>query len=86
MSKTFVLTLPLVLLPGLALAEGPGSGTDLPKVQREVESMQRDGRWQKLLAEGQANKHAFEAMKQAEQQTQPRVIFRADSPTRPRRR
>ncbi len=85
MTKSVLFALPLILLPNLALAEGPGSGTDLPKVQREVEAMQRDGRWQKLMAEGQANKRAFEAMKQAEQQAQPRVIFRASSPTHPRR-
>jgi hypothetical protein len=54
-------------------------------VQREVEAMQRDGRWQKLMADGQANKRAFEAMTQAEQQAQPRVIFRASRPTRQRR-
>jgi hypothetical protein len=43
-------------------------------VQREVETMQRDGRWQKLMADGQA-----------EQQAQPHVIFRVSSPTSLRR-
>ena len=45
MTKKLLLALPLVLLPSLAFAQrssgGPGSGTDLTKVQREVEAMQR---------------------------------------------
>jgi hypothetical protein len=85
MAQSVLFALPPIRLPNLALAEGPGSGTDLSKVPREVEAMQRDGRWQKLMADGQANKRAFEAMTQAEQQAQPRVIFKASSPTRPRR-
>ena len=85
MTQSVLFALPPILLPNIALAEGPGIGTDLPKVQREVDAMQRDGRWQKLMADGQANKRAFEAMTQAEQQAQPRVIFRASRPTRQRR-
>ena len=84
MTKSVLFALPLILLPNLAFAEGPGSGTDLPKVQREVEAMQRDGLRQKLMADGQANKR-IEAMTPAEQQAQPRVIFMASSQTHPRR-
>jgi hypothetical protein len=47
MTKTF-LALPLALFP-TALAAEPGSGTDLYRVQAQVEAMQRDGRWQQLL-------------------------------------
>jgi hypothetical protein len=70
MRKILLVLAPLVLLPGLALAQsagdrGPGAGTDLYKVRREVEAMQRDGRWEKLLAEGAANRQAFEASRQA---------------------
>jgi hypothetical protein len=90
MTKKLLLALPLVLLPSLAFAQrssgGPGSGTDLTKVQREVEAMQRDGRWEKLLAEGRANRLAFEAMRQAEEQARSGVVFMAVSPTRQRRR
>jgi hypothetical protein len=86
MTTKLLLALPLVLLPSLAVAEGPGSGTDLTKVRRDVEAMQRDGRWERLLAEGQANKRAFEAMRQAEQQAQPSPVFTSSVPTRQRRR
>jgi hypothetical protein len=55
MTKKLLLALPFVLLPNVAFAE-PGSGTDLYRVHREVEAMQRDGRWERLLAEGQANR------------------------------
>jgi len=66
--RNLLLVLSLVaLFPNLAAAD-PGSGTDLPKVQRETEAMQRDGRWEKLLAEGQANKQAFETLKRADRQ------------------
>jgi hypothetical protein len=86
MKKKLLLALPLMLLPSLAVAVGPGSGTDLPKVQREVEAMQRDGRWEKAIADGQANRLAFEAMRQAEQQAQSSVVFMSENPMRPRRR
>jgi hypothetical protein len=72
--KKFLFALPLVLLPGVAMAD-PGSGTDLYQVNRQVEAMQRDGRWDRLIAEGQANKQAFEAMRQ-----QPSARFTASSP------
>ena len=89
MTKKLLLAVPLVLLPSLAVAQrggGPGSGTDLPKVLREVEAMQRDGRWEKAIADGQANRLAFEALRQAEQQAQSGVVFMATSPMRLRRR
>jgi hypothetical protein len=86
MKKKLLFALPLMLLPSLAVAVGPGSGTDLPKVQREVEAMQRDGRWEKAIADGQANRLAFEAMRQAEQQAQSSVLFMSENPLRPRRR
>jgi hypothetical protein len=57
-----------ILLPGLALAENTGPAGD--HVTREVEAMQRDGRWEQLLAEGRANKQAFEILRQAEQRMQ----------------
>jgi hypothetical protein len=89
MTTKLLLALPLVLLPSLAVAQrggGPGSGTDLPKVLREVEAMQRDGRWAKAIADGQANRLAFEAMRQAEQQAQSSAVFMAVNPMRARRR
>jgi hypothetical protein len=55
-----------MILPGAALAQGPGSGTDLYRVQREWEEIMRDGRYQRLLQEGQANKQAFDRLKQME--------------------
>jgi hypothetical protein len=58
----------VMLLPGLALAESTGPAGD--RVSREVEAMQRDGRWEQLLAEGRANKQAFEISRQAEQRMQ----------------
>jgi hypothetical protein len=61
MSKKILMILPLLFLPSIALAQsavasrdgsggrGPGGGTDLYRVLREVEAMQRGGRWEKLL-------------------------------------
>jgi hypothetical protein len=69
MPKMLLLVLTLVSLPGLALAE-PGSGTDRTRVNTAVEAMQRDGRWERLIAEGRANKRAFEDLRQAEQRVQ----------------
>lgn len=71
MLKILWVLMPLVLIPGTALAQqgansgggqGPGSGTDIYKVWRETEAMQRDGRWEELIAEGRANRQAFENM------------------------
>ncbi|HEV2560366.1 MAG TPA: hypothetical protein VGU45_17220 [Microvirga sp.] len=51
----------------------------------EALAMQRDGRWERLLAEQQANKLAFDQMKQAEQRGQASPVFTAVAPERPRR-
>lgn len=64
MRKILLVVLSLVFLPGLALAE-KGSGTDRDEVLREVEAMQRNGSWEKAIAEGRANREAFEAQQRA---------------------
>lgn len=69
MTKTLLFVLSLMILPSAALAQdarGPGSGTDLYRVQRDWEEIMRDGRYQRLLQEGQANKQAFDRLKQME--------------------
>jgi hypothetical protein len=74
-----------ILLPSLALAESTGPAGD--RVSREVEAMQRDGRWEKLLAEGRANKQAFELSRQAGQQMQqPAITYSRTGSIRPSRR
>jgi hypothetical protein len=83
MTKKLLLALPFVLLPNLAFAE-PGSGTDLYRVNREVEAMQRDGRWERLLAEGQANRKV--TSRQVEQTVRPTAVFTAVAPTARRRK
>jgi hypothetical protein len=50
----------------MALAEG--SKTDRDRVSMEVGAMMRDGRWERAIAEGRANKQAFEALRQAQGQ------------------
>ncbi len=89
MSKRLILALPFLLLPNLALAQscgcGPGGGSDRDRVLSEALAMQRDGRWERLLAEQQANKLAFDQMKQAEQRGQASPVFTAVAPERPRR-
>jgi hypothetical protein len=65
MTKALLITLSLVILPSVASAQsGPGSGTDLYRVQREWEAIMRDGRYERLLREGQANKQAFDRLQQ----------------------
>lgn len=66
MRKIMLVVLGLVFLPGVAFAE-KGSGTDRDKLLRDVEAMQRDGRWERAIAEGRANRQAFEALQQAPQ-------------------
>ena len=67
MTKALLITLSLVILPSVASAQsGPGSGTDLYRVQREWEAIMRDGRYERLLREGQANKEAFDRLRQRE--------------------
>ena len=65
MTKTLLLIFSLLVLPSAAFAQ-QGSGTDLYRVQREWDAIMRDGRYQRLLQEGQANKQAFDRMKQLE--------------------
>jgi hypothetical protein len=77
MTKKLLLALPFVLLPTIGFAE-PGSGTDLYRVDREVEAMQRDGRWERLLAEGQANRQA--ASPQVVQTVRPPAVFTGVAP------
>jgi hypothetical protein len=64
MRKILLAALGFMALPGLAWAE-KGSGTDRDRVSRDVEAMQRDGRWEKAIAEGRANERAFDALRQA---------------------
>lgn len=78
MFRKLLLILALLVLPGIALAE-MGSGTDRDRVNREVEAMQRDGRWERAIAEGRANRQAFEALRQ----TQERLRQPATGGTRP---
>lgn len=67
MTKALLITLSLMILPSVASAQsGPGSGTDLYRVQREWEAIMRDGRYERLLREGQANKQAFDRLQQRE--------------------
>ena len=66
MPKMWPAALVLMVLPSSALAE-PGGGSDLDRVRRDVEAMQRDGRWGRLVAEGRANKQAFDELRQRSQ-------------------
>ena len=81
MTKTskILIALTLAALPSLAAAQ-PGSGTDLYRVQREWEQMMRDGRYQRLLEEGRANREAYERQRALETQTE------STGSTQPRRR
>ena len=65
MFRKLLLTLPLLVLPGLAQAE-MGGGTDRDRVNLQIEAMMRDGRWERAIAEGRANRQAFEALRQAQ--------------------
>jgi hypothetical protein len=61
MVKTVLSVMSLVLLPSVASAQAatdPGEGTDLYRVNREVEEMTRDGRWQRLLDEANGVRQA----------------------------
>jgi hypothetical protein len=80
MLRKLLLTLPL-LLPGMALAE-MGGKTDRDRVNREVEAMMRDGRWERAIAEGRANKQVFEALRQAQARfSQPATRYTASDGT-----
>lgn len=65
MNNKLVLAALLAAIPSSAFAD-PGGGTDMFKVNREIEAMTRDGRWDRLLAEGVANKKAFDDLKARE--------------------
>ena len=41
--------------------KGPGSGTDRERVRRDMDALQRNGHWAEAMAEGRANKQAFDA-------------------------
>jgi hypothetical protein len=85
MFRKLLLTLPLLLLPGMALAEG--SKTDRDRVSIEVEAMMRDGRWERAIAEGRANRQAFEALRQAQARfSQPATRYTASDVARRRAR
>ena len=61
MIKTILLVMAFVFLPSVAFAQtatDPGDGTDLYRVNREVEAMTRDGRWQRLLDEASGVRQA----------------------------
>ena len=61
MIKTILSVLSFVFLPNVAFAQtatDPGEGTDLYRVNREVEAMTRDGRWQRLLDEANGVRQA----------------------------
>ncbi len=87
MTKKLLFALPLIVLPSLAMAQsasvGPGGGTDLYRVLRDVDAMQRDGRWAQLLAEIEANRQA--ARQVVEPSSGRSVVFTAQAPTRARR-
>lgn len=86
MLRKLLLTLPLLVIPGIALAE-MGGKTDRDRVNREVEATMRDGRWERAIAEGRANKQAFEALHQAQARMQlPSAGYTASEPTRWRAR
>ncbi|RDI58638.1 hypothetical protein [Microvirga subterranea] len=70
MRKILLVVLGLVSLSGPAMAE-KGSGTDRDEVLRKVEAMQRNGSWEKAIAEGRANKDAFEALQRGQAPTAP---------------
>jgi hypothetical protein len=85
MFRQLLLTLPFLVLPGLASAENMGPAGD--KVTRDVEAMMRDGRWERTLAEGRANRLAFEALRQAQGRiSQPATRYTASDAARWRAR
>ncbi len=57
MRTVLFLVMALAFLRGPASGQ-PGGGTDLFRINREVEEMTRDGRWQQLLDRAQAGPQA----------------------------
>ena len=81
MVRKLLLTLPLLVIPGVARAE-MGGGTDRDRVNLQVEAMMRDGRWERAVAEGRANRQAFEALRQAQARfSQPATRYTASDGT-----
>jgi hypothetical protein len=74
MRQMLIAALSLVTLSGAAFAE-TGSGTDRGLFNREVQAVQQDGRWEQAIAEAQANKRAFEELRQANQPTATGSIY-----------
>jgi hypothetical protein len=84
MFRKLLLTLPLLLTPGMALAE-MGGGTDRDRVNLQIQAMMRDGRWERAIAEGRANRQAFEALRQAQARfLQPATRYTASDVARQR--
>jgi len=81
MSLKLLTLLALVVAPSVAAASGNGSDRD--RVNREIAAMQADGRWEQLMAEGRANREAFEALRGAQHRT---TTYTATQDARPRRR
>jgi hypothetical protein len=81
MSKALLIALSVVLFPGVAVAEG--SKGDRDRVSREVEAMQRDGRWERAIADGRANRQAFEDLLRGQQ---PATRYTATNSSRPHQR
>ncbi len=63
MIRTASIAFLLTVLPSTVLAE-PGGGTDLYRVNRQIEELMRDGRWQRLLEEAKASRQAVERSRQ----------------------
>ena len=81
MSIRIFLTLPLLALSGMAHAE-MGGRTDRDEVRREIEVMQRDGRWERAIAEGRANREAFERLRASQTGAYSRQPSRSGQRTR----
>jgi hypothetical protein len=86
MTRKILLSVLFFSVAGVAQAQ-PGSGSDIYRVMRDEQSMQRDGRYQQLMNDARANKEAFDRLKRAESEpTAVGTIAPAIGSTRPRRR
>jgi hypothetical protein len=91
MTRKILLSVLFFSIAGVAQAQqsgpGPGSGSDMYRVMREEQAMQRDGRYERLMEEARANKEAFDRLKQAgSEPTAVGSIAPASGSARPRRR
>jgi hypothetical protein len=87
MTRRILLSVLFISVAGVAHAQGPGSGSDIPRVMREEQAMRGDGRMQRLMDEARANKEAFDRLKRADSEpTAVGTIAPAIGSTRPRRR